>query len=124
MKTRTINRILEATFLFAIILLIYVMSIFTAKGQMTRELSAPHEIILSYANEESFNTERIMSMDKYLLPASIRQGSIKSKELKFNSFAKRDKNEVPQSKILMPKNDLRRRRIQKYQAPSFLIPFN
>lgn len=123
MKTRTINRILEGTFLFAIILMIYILSIFSAKGQMTRALTST-PAILSYTNEESFNNERMMNIDKYLLPTSIIQGEIKSKELKFNESLDRRKNEVSQTKISIPKADLRNRRVKKYQAPSFVIPLN
>ncbi len=63
MKTRTISRILEGIFLFTLILMIYIMSIFNAKGQMMMDFDTPTELMLSYSNEESFIQERMMNMN-------------------------------------------------------------
>jgi hypothetical protein len=118
MKTKTIYRLLEATFLFILILMIYIMSIFSAQGQMAKEIESPLELQLSYSDEHSFIQERMMGISysqirepKALYPTSISK-AINTEDIKDTRFQ-------------LPKNINRVRRNQnKHQAPSILIPFN
>ncbi|WP_436515832.1 hypothetical protein [Ekhidna sp. To15] len=124
MKTRTLSRILEGIFLFTLILMIYIMSIFSAKGQMVKELATPSEFMLSYANEESFTQERMMNMNFQFFnsPLSRKQGE-QNESPYLPEYSIVEKESI-KSTFKLPKMDLRRRRAKEHQAPSFVIPFN
>ena len=122
MKTRTISRILEGIFLFTLILLIYILSIFSAKGQMSRELVAPSELMLSYTNEESFLQERIKNLSFEWFELESNESKQVGNSPYIPDYLK-EKNESIKHQILLPKTDMRRRRIKEYQAPLLVIPF-
>ena len=126
MRTRTVYRILEGIFLFILILMIYVMSIFSAKGQMARELSVPFELTNSYANELSFVEERIMKRSSEI--ARTTADFHKTKGLQNSQYVpnylRNDIDESVINDIRFPKTDMRRRKMDELQAPYLTIPIN
>lgn len=99
------------------------MSIFSAKGQMMREFSAPSDFILSYSNEESFIQERVIKMNTQFFDSPWNRASKRNESLYLPEYQIVE-NESIKSTFKLPKTDLRRRRMKEYQAPSLTIPFN
>ncbi len=123
MKKRTISRILEGIFLFTLILMMYALSIFSAEGQMTKELTTPDELILFYEIEElkssSFKNQVI---DEVATP--FFHNFNQNEGHPFIPDYLQNDGEIKLRKIRLPKPDMRRRKMNALQAPSFVIPIN
>lgn len=103
--------------------MMYAMSIFSAKGQMTKELTTPNELILFYASEEAKSNifkEHSVEDDSYLFTPYYN----KNESFQFLPDYLNTENEVRPTEINIPKSDMRRRRMKPLQAPSIVIPFN
>lgn len=102
------------------------MSIFSAKGQMARELSVPFELTNSYANELSFVEERIMQQSSEMTRTVADFQSIKNQnKIQYvPNYLKSAAEESIVNNIVLPKPDLRRRKLDELQAPYLVIPIN
>lgn len=110
MKTRKLHRILEATFLMGMIIMIYVLSIFSAKGQAPLSATSD-DLIISYLNEGSFIDERIIRLSEKEKASTMTRMAIKSDSVR---------NEIN----MMPVIKRKRRRFNKFLAPSIAFPIN
>ena len=124
MKTKKIYRILEGAFLFTLILMIYILSIFSAQGQMTKELAAPHELILFDSQERNGEQNRITQNIQSLNSKHTFNRTIENDEFQYIPNYLSPVSDSNQIKITLPKSDLRRRKMEEYQAPLFRIPIN
>lgn len=101
------------------------MSIFSAKGQMARELSVPVELTLSYSNEQSFIEERVMMKNhKMIQSLIIFEENRNTLSGEFIPDYLSTASPSDSMKISFPKIDVRRRKLSPYQAPSLIIPIN
>ncbi len=119
MKTRTLHRILEGTFLFSIIVLIYALSIFSAKGQMSVDYAHSYGN-LGYLDEGDFRREKIFFKSTFTLP----QIKPRSEKPSLKEWSNEDRLNQPQLKL--QHNTIRKRRRSKFnplQAPNVIIPF-
>ncbi|MEO9484299.1 MAG: hypothetical protein ABJG47_12660 [Ekhidna sp.] len=125
MKTRTMSRIIEGIFLFALIIMIYAMSIFSASGQMLKKFSTPQDLMLSYVSEQSFDQERIRTVDIQMTNSNLLFERIRTntETLHIPNYLINEAKSS-ETKISFPKPDLRRKRMKQFQAPSFIIPLN
>lgn len=125
MKTKRVYRFLEGVFLVTLIAMIYILSIFSAKAQMSGDLLVAQDMSSIYLNESSFTQERIMKKSFRLMQTSSEFERIKQTEKTKSNLVYPIVEETERQKILpLPQLDLRRRRSNEYLAPAIMIPFN
>lgn len=125
MKTKKLYRVLEGAFLVTLIAMIYILSIFSAKGQMSGDVLVAQDMSSTYLNESSFAQERIMKKSFRLLQKSSEFERIKQTGKSNASLDYPITEEAERQTILpLPQLDLRRRRSNEYLAPTIMIPLN
>ena len=123
MKKRNVSRILEGAFLFTLVLMFYLMSFFTAEGQMKRELVEPSDLLISFSNEESFMHHRIMQMNLTDNDPTTANNHAKPFDL-FAPIKIKEKTEISEHQFFMLKHDQRRRRNREFLPPLLIIPLD
>ena len=116
MKTKTIRKIVEGSFLFTLIVLMFMLSIFSAKGQMS--IAATQELGLTSLSFKDTFYVSTNPLEKLLIP--------KNEYIDLKSLVFVEKNSrVDFSKLEFPNLDLRKRRRSRnnpWHAPKLIIP--
>lgn len=123
MARNKVNRNLEGSFLFILILMIYTLTIIPVNGQMIRELSFPEELNLVYTDDQSKTEEQIFVGNLRMMKATHQFNLSKKNYMKEAIKGFIDKQDsAKQTQFTLPDLDLRRRKIGEFNAPSILLP--
>ncbi|MEO9869425.1 hypothetical protein [Ekhidna sp.] len=124
MKTRSIYRILEGAFLFVIIIMIYILSIVSAKGQMAKEFPSIYELT-QFHNMERIEVSESNSGETFEANSSTRNAfPVSPLEVFQIDESDQFRDTLIQEKtVQFPKNTLlKRRNKSEHQAPMIVIP--